>query len=49
MKTCIQNQNTNHKCHTFPKVMPASQSWQAVLAAWDDEGKKPIFKDFPLN
>lgn len=39
MKTCIQNQNTNHNCYTFPKVMPASQSSQAVPAVWNGEGK----------
>lgn len=42
METCIQNQNTNHKCYTLPKVMPASQSWQVVLVVWNGEGKNSI-------
>lgn len=42
MKTCIQNENTNYKCYIFPKAMPASQSWQAVLAVW--WGKKQYLK-----
>lgn len=40
-----KNQNTT-QCYTFPQVMPASQSWQAVLAVWDGKQKGRCLKRF---
>lgn len=49
MKTCIKKSKHKHKCYTFSKVMPASQSWQAVLAVWNVREKQHLKISLSIN